>query len=327
MLSQLKNAVILLSFLASLSSAYPIFATPPQIVVSIKPIHSIASHVTEGVSEPTLLLPDGASPHTFLLKPSHRQAIQQADFIIWVGENCETHLHKIMQQYPQKTLTLLSSPNVHKLPMRTDRDFSFYAQSQHNHHEGDHHGHDHHGHDHHHGPEDAHIWLSIENAKVITQLIADKLATIDPEHAAQYQANATHYKEKLTRLSEELHQDFKATKPAPYLVFHDAYQYLEKEFNVQSVGTILINPHVPLTAGALSQVQKLIEKHQVACIFYEPEFNYQPLKPILNQKGLTLLELDPLGMQQKAGLGAYEGMMRLLAKQLTSCQSLPTDKN
>lgn len=315
-----KKLFILLSILLFLPLNI-VNATTPKIVVSIKPIHSITTHIMEGITEPTLLLPDGASPHTFLLKPSHRKLIQEADLLIWVGENCETHLEKIIAQNKSKTLTLMEAPHLNILTTRKDRDFSLIRNPipEKNHiHE---HAHEHHGHSHA-SNEDAHIWLSVENAKLITTAILERLIQLDPEHQKEYRHNAEQYQKQLDTLKETLTQRFTQTKPAPFLVFHDAYQYFETEFGVSSIGSILINPHVPLTARALSHIQSLIEKYHVHCIYYEPEYSYQALKPILSKQGLQLLELDHLGVRQAKGLGCYEKMMLALSTQLTTCKNI-----
>lgn len=297
-------------------------AKTPTIIVSIKPIHSITTHITQGITEPTLLLPDGASPHTFLLKPSHRKLIQEADLLIWVGENCETHLEKIIAQNKNKALTLMSHPHLNILPIRKDRDFSLLRNPipKHEHQHKHEHEHDSHTHT---GNEDAHIWLSVENAKIITTAILERLIQIDPEHEQAYRGNAEKYLKQLDVLKASLAQNFTKNKPAPFLVFHDAYQYFETEFGVPSVGSILINPHVPLTARALSHIQSLIEKYHVGCIYYEPEYSHQALKPILSEQGLELFELDHLGVRQQKGLGCYEKMMLALSKQLLACQAKP----
>ena len=85
------------------------------------------------------------------------------------------------------------------------------------------------------------------------------------------------------------------------------------------MGTILLNPHVPLTPKSLREVQILLNKHNIQCIYYEPEFNQQPLKPLLLKSGVNILELDPLGARQAKGVACYEQTMLQLANQLLSC--------
>lgn len=50
---------------------------------------------------------------------------------------------------------------------------------------------------------DEHVWLSLRNAQVLCQAIADALSGLDPDHGDVYQANAAEYKDKLAALDGE----------------------------------------------------------------------------------------------------------------------------
>ena len=65
--------------------AAPVSATD-NIVVSIKPIHSLVASVTKGVSEPFLILQRQASPHTYSLRPSEARKLRNAKIVFWIGE-------------------------------------------------------------------------------------------------------------------------------------------------------------------------------------------------------------------------------------------------
>jgi len=96
---------MLRTFLISLSSTVAITAAnaAPNVVVSIKPIHSLTAGVMKGVGEPELLLDGATSPHDFNLKPSQAQSIQDADTIIWIGEGLESFLIKPMGNQGDRT--------------------------------------------------------------------------------------------------------------------------------------------------------------------------------------------------------------------------------
>ena len=65
-----------------------------QVVTSIKPIHSLASLLMDGIGTPKLIVDGSNSPHNFTLKPSHAKMLQNADLVFWVGEDIETFLEK-----------------------------------------------------------------------------------------------------------------------------------------------------------------------------------------------------------------------------------------
>ena len=70
--------------------------SPPRVVASIKPIHSLVAGVMRGVAAPELLLDDQQSPHHFALKPSQARLLQQADMVFWVDPSLETPMAKLL---------------------------------------------------------------------------------------------------------------------------------------------------------------------------------------------------------------------------------------
>src|SRR5690606_36413597 len=64
----------------------------PDVVASIKPIHSLVAAVMQGVGEPALIVKGSASPHTYALRPSDAGALENADIVFWTGHGMELFL-------------------------------------------------------------------------------------------------------------------------------------------------------------------------------------------------------------------------------------------
>ncbi len=132
-------------FLITLFSAFPFLHadeknSPPKVVVTIKPLHSLVSGVMEGVGEPTLLLKGASSPHHFQLKPSDALAIKKADLIVRVGPLLETPMNKVLKSLSKKG-SVLNAVDLDGI--------TFYKmRSKHHHHDDEAHS-DHDDHDHH----------------------------------------------------------------------------------------------------------------------------------------------------------------------------------
>jgi zinc transport system substrate-binding protein len=295
-------------FAALFGSLYAtlLFATP-RVVVTLKPLYALTAGVMEGVASPHQLLPDEASPHTFQLKPSSLQQLQQADLIIWVGPSLEMFLKKSLTSFPStKIITLETLPEIKKLPQRQGREWA-------------HHDHEDHHHDHHHGAWDPHIWLSTDNAKVIALHLAKILSERDPLHAKQYDANATKLIQKITHLKKELTELLAPVHTKPFLVYHDGYQYFEKEFDLNAIGTMNTRPDLPLSAHGLKQIKQLIQTHHIQCVFSETEFRNALITQSLAGLDIRVSELDPLGVRIPEGADAYEKIMWQLGKSIESC--------
>lgn len=82
--------------------------------------------------------------------------------------------------------------------------------------------------------QDEHIWLSLRNAEVCTQAIADQLKKLDPSNKTEYEDNATAYKEELTGLDKE-YQDTVEHAKRKTLLFADRFpfRYLADDYGLK----------------------------------------------------------------------------------------------
>jgi zinc transport system substrate-binding protein len=294
-------------------------ADVPKVAVTLKPIHSLVASVMEGVGVPELLLPDGASPHTFQLKPSTLKTLKDASLIVWVGPSLEMFMQKPLSSLSPAFgfIEIQSLDNLVKLPLREGREWEHGDPE-------DPHGHDHdHGA---HGDVDPHLWLSNTNAQIIVKTTADRLSKADPQHAKQYQANAKKTLKQLKALKLNLQGLLASVQSEPYLVYHDGYQYFEKEFDLKAVGTMVINPHVPLSAHGLAQIKELIKARGVKCIFKETEFSERIIENSLDNQLVQIRELDPLGVHIDKGPNHYEKTLLTLGKTIHDCLEPKVEK-
>ena len=87
MINKIQSFLIVLFFSITLSISSA--NADVKVVTSIKPIHSLASYVMDGVGKPDVIVDGYNSPHGFSLKPSHAKMLENADLVIWVGEDLE----------------------------------------------------------------------------------------------------------------------------------------------------------------------------------------------------------------------------------------------
>ena len=143
-----KSSIILtiLSFLTLFTSAN----ADIKVVASIKPIHSLASYLMDGVAKPDLIVDGYASPHGFAMKPSHAKMLQDADIVFWVGEDLENFLEKPLDSIAAKAekIEFMDVKGLIKLKFRERNIFDDHDDHGHGDHD-DHakkDGHDDHGH-------------------------------------------------------------------------------------------------------------------------------------------------------------------------------------
>jgi zinc transport system substrate-binding protein len=302
----------LIALLGSLIFSGTVLAADPiKVVTSIKPVHSLVAGVMQGVAEPALLVKGAASPHSFNLRPSDARTLNQADLVFWVGEDLETFLTKPIQSLAGKAhaVPLMEESNLTLLPTREGG-----AWEKHE----DEHAHEA-GHEHEHGTHDAHVWLDVDNARKLVATIAKELSEHDAANAARYATNAAALTERLTALDTELRTTLAPVKDRPFVVFHDAYHYLEERYGLNAVGAITVSPDQRPSAQRLSQLRAKISSLDAACVFAEPQFEPTLVATVVERTPAMRGTLDPLGASLDDGPELYFTLMRGMAASLVSC--------
>ena len=363
-------------------------AEAPAAVASIKPIHSLLAGVMDGVGEPSLLVPGGASPHTWSLRPSDAHALEHADLVVWIGEGLESFLVQPIEALAADAyvLELSRAEGITLLRMREggawdehdhddheghddeehadehDDDHEGHDDEEHagemhdDDHEGhddeehagahddDHEGHDdeeharkkhddhegheededahvHHedGHEHGMGEYNMHVWLDPENAEVMVRAMADALARVDPEHESVYRANARALEGRLHALDEELEETFAPVRDGGFIVFHDAWQYLDTRYGLRAVGSVTVSPEQAPGAARLAEIRERIVDARATCVFAEPQFEPRLVRTLVEGTGAHTGTLDPLGAALEGGPDLYFGLMRANAAAFRAC--------
>ena len=284
----------------------------PNVVASIKPVHSLVAAVMAGVGEPTLIVKGAASPHTYALKPSDAGALESADIVFWTGHGMELFLADSLETLAgkAKVVELADSPGITLLPVREGGAFEPHS-------DGDEAEHAHEGHEH--GEGDMHFWLDPENAKLMVTQIATTLAEADPENATAYQANAEAELVKLDALEAELTATLAPVADKPFIVFHDAYQYFEARFGLTLAGSVTVTPDVMPGAARIDELKAKVAELGATCVFAEPNFEPTIISAISEGTTAKAGVLDPEGGALTEGPDLYPELLRGLATSLVDC--------
>ena len=307
-MKNLKKSTIILSILSFLT-LFTSANADIKVVASIKPIHSLASYLMDGIAKPNLIVDGYASPHGFALKPSHAKMLQNADIVFWVGEDLENFLEKPLSSIAKKAekIELLEVKGLVKLKFRERNIFD------------DHEDHDDHdGHEgHNHGEFDPHIWLDPINAKVILFEMSKHLIENDPSNETAYRANLSKAYKEIDKLTKDVTAELNESTAS--IVFHDAYQYFEKRFNVNILGAFTVNTDVMPGAEQLKEIREVIEHDKVACVFSEPQFNPDIIKAVAKDMNIKTGIVDPLGATLNPGKILYFDLIKNMSKSFKGC--------
>ncbi len=282
-------------------------AAPPRVVVSIAPIHSLVSMVMQGVAEPTLLIGRNQSPHAASITPSMYRQLFNAELVIWLGPSYETNLRKLVSGLSDSIsiIHILKSSEIVALPNRvssltdTRHDQTLDNNTEHS--------------------IDPHLWLSFDNALAIIKLVRDALVNLDSGNIKLYQHNAATAIEKINQLRTRISASLVPFKDKQYLIYHDAFQYFEHEFELNFVRAVTSQPDRKLGLKSVLSLKQQIASQEIECIFHERQYDPKLLRHLAEQANLAVGLLDPIGAQLKTGPNQWFELIELNKNALIGC--------
>jgi zinc transport system substrate-binding protein len=281
---------------------------PDTIVVSIKPLYSLVSHLTEGISKPVLLMKQMQSPHHYNMRPSERRLLANAKMIIWTGPQMESYLNKIIEQQSNSTI-IVSAMQAENLKLLSKRNF-----------------HSHHRNEHTSAASneelnmiDPHIWLSADNSMAISKHITALLIHYDPENTEQYNKNLETLLSKIEQMKGFIKTNLKSHNE-PFIAYHDAFQYFEDENKLNYIDSINLSDETGVSLKHLHQIKRRIEQHNIQCLVYQAP---KPaiIDTLISQNSVKAVALDPLGVNIDDDKNAWFVIMRQLTLNFNHCLS------
>ncbi len=331
-------------------------AETPNVVADISPVHSLVARVMQGVGEPALIIQHGASPHGYNLRPSEAAALQDADLVFWIGEDLTPWLEDDLETLAEgaSVTTLMESDGTKLLDFREGALFEAHdhdhdqhddhhdehaeddehddhahddEHADHDDHDDDHEDHadhddhdDHAGHDDHaHGDHDPHAWLSPQNASTWLNVIAAQLSAADPDNAGTYFANAAAGRAELETLVAEVNATLAPLRGGSFIVFHDAYQYFESDFDFPASGAISLGDASDPSPARIAEIQDRVRSEGINCVLAEPQFNPGIVATVLDGTDANTGVIDPHGASLEPGATLYPELIKSMATTLADC--------
>lgn len=294
-MKQKKNFHLLafLVFFLTAFSAFPCFGEKLQAAASIFPVADMVKQVGGDYVEVITIVPPGASPHTFELKPGVLKKISSVKIFFMIGAGLEYWNEKFVKSHDGKLIKIALSDGV-DLIHEKERHHGEKAGKPHS--------------------EDTfanpHIWLDVEIAKSMVKKIAAALVIADKEHADYYGERSNKYLSELDRLDREIYAGAVKFKIKKYVAFHPAWDYFARRYGLESAGVIESVPGKSPTPLDIKNIVGNIKKHGVKAVFAEPQFNPKVAEVIAKEAGVKVMMLDPMGGPGIKDRGNYIDLMK-----------------
>ena len=302
----------LIALLSTLLLPGTFSAADQSVVVSIKPLHSLVQGVMGDTGKARLLIAGDNSPHAFSYRPSQIKALHEARVIFYIDDTLETFLPDVFAALP-KHIRRIAVTQKTELTLLERRKKDEWEIHEHHEHEGEEKLH------HDHSSRDMHLWLNPDNAKKITEMVARELGSVYPESLDTYKRNATVSIARIEALDAQMKNQLASIRDKPFITLHDAYQYFEHRYGLNSAGTVLIEPTQPFSANQITRIQEKIRTAGAICIFHEPQFPEKLINAVIQNSNMATGVLDPLGSKLQNGPDLYFDLLEGIGKNLVRC--------
>lgn len=259
----------------------------PIVAVSIKPLQHVVAAITQGVSEPLLVLDASQDPHNISLRPSERRALHDAALVLWIGPALELPLAELLQQVPGKVLTAQDLDGLVLLGAGKELD--------------------------------PHLWLNTDNARLIAATVAHELSALDNANSARYMDNLQDFDALLQNTNAQISTLLAASSKQAWAVDHHAFRYLEQQFGLSAALQLKDrNNNAPGLRTALA-FTRAMKKQGLNCIVAEPDVNPQELRALLDNDRLVVERADILGVSIEVAADSYASLMLGVAQAIANC--------
>ncbi|MDO3722652.1 zinc ABC transporter substrate-binding protein [Marinobacter sp. chi1] len=287
-----------------------------EVVTSIKPLELLVRAVAGNSVEITSLVPSGASPHTYNMRPSQRRALENADAIFWVGPEMESFLTRILAGDDFKSRAVALTPGSDAPEEHTT------GQDEHDHSpEPDHHDH-HDEHDHGEG-EDPHTWLDPMLALEMAHTIRNTLVSIEGMDAEILDNNLERFEASLVTTDKEIQAQLAPVREIGLFSYHDAFTRFAEHYDLSLEGILTLNPELSPGARHIQEVQAKLQAAPNPCVLTEPQFNRQWWTGITEGINIRFSTWDPLASDIESNAEGYQNFLLSISSAVTAC--LPED--
>ncbi len=281
------------TFLMTFFSAFPCSGAKLPVAASIFPVADIVKQVGGEHVEVITIVPPGASPHTFELKPGIVKKISSARIFFMIGAGLEYWNEKFVNSTGGRLKKVVLSDGVDLIHEKEHH----HGEKTGKHHSGDMFA-------------NPHIWLDVEIVKSMVKKVVTALASVDNGHALYYEERGNKYIAELDRLDQTIYKETGKFKIKRYVAFHPAWDYFARRYGLESAGVIESVPGKSPTPLDIKNIVGNIKKHGVKAVFAEPQFNPKIAEVIAKEAGVKVLMLDPMGGPGIKGRENYIDIMK-----------------
>ena len=237
------------------------------VIVTIVPQADFVEEIGADNVAVTVMVPSGASPHTYEPTPGQLRAVSKAKMYFKVGSGVEFE-----NAWMDKIMAVNADMQV------VDCAKSITRMGK-----------------------DPHIWNSPLNAKVMVENICDGLIEIDHEHEVEYTANRDKYLQELDDVDAYIHERLDCfTNTRVFMSYHPAFGYFASEYNLTQIA-IEHKGKAP-TPKVIRNCIDQARQYNLSYVYVAPQFATDDAEVIAHEIDGQTVFIDPLPLDYTANM-------------------------
>jgi len=241
-----------------------------KVSVSIKPIHSIVALLTDGVTEPDLLIKGNQSAHHFFMRPSHAMKIMNSDLVVLIDKDFEAEFQKITDNLDKNKIFYFSNTSKNILSSKDNLNSSESINP--------------------------HLWLDKENVINFARGLSEKLRKLYPENSKQLQINLDLFLKKFSMASQS---NFPKDQKKKIILQSNSAEYFLNDNNIKDYQIISNNHEGLISMKKYNEIIKLSDGNKIACLIADYNSNYDLIEKLAKEINTQLIIIDVIGRNSK----------------------------
>lgn len=285
-----STRIALLLVLAA-SAAARADAPPLPVVATIEPLAMLLRELGGARVDVTVLVPPGASPHTFEPQPSDVARLAETRLLVEVGGEFDAWIARLRSAAASSApvFTVLTLAGLDPIPGDADHARSPKDAAS--------------------GSPDPHVWLDpVRVRDIIAPALSSRLAELDPSDRAGYESRLDAFRARLTELDRQIRVQLAGSQRS-YVAFHPAWRYFGARYELAEIGVVEQSAGEGPTPRELASLVDAARRAQVPAILIEPQLDPRIAQTLAREFGATVVLVDPNGDPADPARARYDDLM------------------
>ncbi len=251
-----------------------------EIYTSFYPLYDFALKVGGDRVDVTNMVPAGTEPHNWEPATTDILSLEKGDILIYNGVDMEHWIDRVTSSLENKNLVLVKASDGLTLLEGGEEGEEQESEEE--------------------SGYDAHVWLSIKNARIEMENIKNALVIADPDNGDYYEDNYGKYAARFDELDKKFDSELSLLDNKDIVVAHKAFAYLCADYGLNQVAIEGLEADSKPDAKRIGEIVEFAKNKKIKTIFYEELVSPKVAQTIASEVGAVTDVLNPLeGLTQE----------------------------